>query len=102
MADRAPIRIPTHGRGLDNDSRIISSSFEKDTKERFAKNETLIYAVLAVVAITLIGVVISSLALYLDQSRFNNQTYKEQSRAEIDVLNAKIEATDKKLDALAK
>lgn len=73
MTEQAPIKVPTAGEGQ------TLTPFEKQTKDSLEKHELLIYSILAIVAITLIGIAVATVTLYIDQAHFNYATYQTQA-----------------------
>jgi len=71
----APTPIPTPS----ETDRYLGPTYKKETDSKFKQHDFLIYAVLIIVGITLIGIVVATTNMYLDQAHYNNDTYKEQS-----------------------
>ncbi|MDB5161463.1 MAG: hypothetical protein JWO96_843 [Candidatus Saccharibacteria bacterium] len=72
MSDEASIRVPT----LDNGT-ITFEQLDKNTQDRFLRNEILVYSILIIVAITLVSMVLGATAIILDQQHFNNALYRD-------------------------
>ncbi|MGC1177038.1 MAG: hypothetical protein WA843_03110 [Candidatus Saccharimonadales bacterium] len=72
MPNSAPTQFPI----LDEGS-VSFNQLDKDTQNRFLRNEFLIYSILAVVGLTLVTVLIGAAAIILDQLHFNNQVYRD-------------------------
>ncbi|HEU4913883.1 MAG TPA: hypothetical protein VFT16_00545 [Candidatus Saccharimonadales bacterium] len=95
---RAPTKVPQ----LDNGT-ITVEQLAQNTSDRFNKNELLIYTVLAVVAVSVVGLVISTVTLYMDQARFNNQAYMNstmRTEPEAERLQVKVDSLSRQVDEL--
>lgn len=74
MPDEAPTKFP-----ILNEGSVSFSALDKDTRDRFLRNEVLVYSVLVIVAVTLVTVLIGAATLVLDQLHFNNELYRDNS-----------------------
>jgi hypothetical protein len=72
MAKGALTKVPVFDKG-----QLTTEQLKRDTDDRFAKNEILIYSVLVVVAVTLVATLIGAAALIVDQMHFNNELYRD-------------------------
>jgi len=69
---KAPIQLPNPAQGY-----ITFAQLDKDTRDRFIRNEVIVYTILVVVALTLVSTLIGVAAIVLDQLHFNNQIYRD-------------------------
>lgn len=73
MDQQAPTRVPTPPEG----ETYLGSAFAAKTDSKFREHDYLIYAILAIVAMSLVTIIIGVATLTLDQLHFNNQIYRD-------------------------
>jgi hypothetical protein len=70
--DESSTTVPNPAQGT-----VSFVEFATQTNTRFNRNENLIYAVLVIVAITLVSIGVGTVGVVLDQMHFNNELYRD-------------------------
>ncbi len=100
MAQEVSIKIPKA-----NDDEIVKitngtlGDFKDHFDKQFSKIDKLLFAITTSVIVSVVGVLITAVGLFMDQMRYNNIAYKEYS-SKIDIQSQSISTNNKMLDQI--